>query len=136
VTAFAASRSSSSSATRHRGREAALKETCYPPNVLSAARHGKYTEVEDALKAGFVPTYADSYGNTIFHIACQNGRKRIAKLALKYGCDVNVQNMKGNTGLHFLFAYGYVDMAEYFIQKGADEYIKNGVGKTSREGIK
>merc|ERR1712070_278307 len=127
VNAFAASRSSSSAA-RRRNQEAPLKEICYPPNVLSAARHGKYTEVEDALKAGFVPNYADSYGNTIFHIACQNGRKRIAKLAIKYGCDVNAQNMKGSTGLHFLFAYGYADMAEYFINKGADESITNGVG--------
>lgn len=116
--------------------EASSKEICYPPNVMSAARHGRYTEVESALLAGFVPNYADSYGNTAFHIACQNGQRRIAKLMVKYGCEMNRQNMKGNTGLHFLFAYGYPDIAEYFLKKGADEFIRNALGKGARAGIK
>lgn len=103
---------------------------------MSAARHGRYTEVESALLAGFVPNYADSYGNTAFHIACQNGQRRIAKLMVKYGCEMNRQNMKGNTGLHFLFAYGYPDIAEYFLKKGADEFIRNALGKGARAGIK
>lgn len=132
---FASCRSSSSQGSR-RQTDSARRELCYPPNVLSAARHGRYADVEAALIAGFVPNYADSYGNTIFHIACQNGRRRIAKLALKYGCDINARNMKGNTGLHFLFAYGYPDIAEYFIKKGANECITNSLGKTAREGIK
>jgi len=133
--AFSARRSLSKDVVR-RSSEPSAAEICYPPNVLSAARHGRYTEVESALLAGFMPNYADTHGNTVFHIACQNGRRRIAKLAIKYGCDMNAQNMKGNTGLHFLFAYGYPDIAEYFIKKGADEFIINTVGKTAREGIK
>jgi ankyrin repeat protein len=132
-TAF--SRSASQGVLRRRS-DASDKEICYPPFVFSAARHGRFAEVESALLAGFVPNYADAYGNTIFHIACQNGRRRVAKLAVKYGCDMNAQNMKGHTGLHFLFAYGYSDIAEYFIKKGADERIANGSGKTAREGIK
>lgn len=116
--------------------ESSIKELICPTNVLSAARHGRYAEVESALVAGFVPNYRDIHGNTVFHIACQNGRRRIAKLVVKHGCDMNAKNLKGNTGLHFLFAYGYPDIAEYFINKGADELIKNFVGKTAREGIK
>lgn len=33
-------------------------------------------------------------GNTLFHIACQNGNKKIAKLAVKYGGDMNKPNKK------------------------------------------
>jgi len=136
--AAALSAFSASSSSRRKRSEGTLKdkELTYPPFVFSAARHGRYAEVENALLAGFVPNFADSYGNTVFHIACQNGKRRIAKLAVKFGCDLNAQNMKGHTGLHFLFAYGYPDIAEYFIKKGADEFIKNEMGKTAREGIK
>jgi len=57
----------------------------------------------------------DSFGNNLFHVACQNGNKRIAKQAAKFGVDMNAQNIKGNTGLHFLLAYGYAETAEYFV---------------------
>jgi len=122
----------------HRGSEASDKEevSLYPPQVFSSARHGRSAQVEAALLGGFEPNYADSYGNTLFHIACQNGSKRVGKVAVKYGCNMNAQNSKGNTGLHFLFAFGYPEVAEYFITKGADEHIQNAMGNAAREGIK
>jgi len=107
-----------------------------PRQVFSAARHGRHKEVEASLQAGFDPQYVDSFGNTLFHVACQNGNKRIAKAAIKYGGDMDAQNGKGNTGLHFLFAYGYPDIGEYFIEKGADETVPNESGKIAREGIR
>lgn len=114
----------------------ATEDLLNPTRVFSAARHGRHKEVEEALVAGFNPTFADTFGNTLFHVACQNGNKRIGKLAIKYGGDMDAQNIKGQTGLHFLFAYGYPDVAEYFIEKGADETIQNEFGKTAREGLK
>lgn len=126
-------RAASASSRRNAGEgDASLK----PVNVFSAARHGRYNEVSRALAAGFAATYADSNGNTVFHVACQNGHKAIAKLAIRYGGDWNAQNAKGNTGLHFLFAYGYPDIGEYFIQKGACEDIQNDLGNVARQGIR
>jgi len=107
-----------------------------PRQVFSAARHGRHKEVEASLVAGFPPDHEDSFGNTLFHVACQNGNKRIAKLAIKYGGDMDALNGKGNTGLHFLFAYGYPDIAEYFIEKGADDKVLNEAGKAARDGIR
>jgi len=104
--------------------------------VFSAARHGRHKEVEAALDAGFDPGLVDAYGNTLFHVACQNGNKRIAKLAIKYGGDMDAQSFKGHTGLHFLFAYGYPDIGEYFIGKGANDQIQNEIGLTARQGIR
>lgn len=129
-------RPSSSLAAGHRGRGAAQGVAQEPTVVLSAARHGRHGDVEAALDAGFDATFADAFGNTLFHVACQNGHKRIAQLALRYGADNNAQNEKGNTGLHFLFSYGYPVIAEYFIEKGANEYLVNDMGKSAREGVR
>lgn len=107
-----------------------------PRHVYSSTRHGRHKEVEAALVAGFEPMYKDQFGNTIFHVACQNGHKRVAKLVIKYGGDMDDQNYKGQTGLHFLFAYGFADIGEYFIEKGADESIMNEAGLSAREGIR
>lgn len=104
--------------------------------VFSSARHGRHKEVEKSLQTGFDPASTDSFGNTLFHIACQNGNKRIAKLAIKYGGNMDAPNSKGNTGLHFLYAYGYPDIAEYFIEKGADDAVQNENGRVPSEGIK
>jgi len=129
ATAAAASSSASGSKT-------SAQPTVEPRQVFSAARHGKHKEVEASLIAGFPPNHADEFGNSLFHVACQNGNKRIAKLAIKYGGNMDAQNNKGNTGLHFLFAYGYPEVAEYFIEKGASSSIKNNVDKEPREGIR
>jgi len=105
-------------------------------HIFSQARHGHHKEVEKALLAGFHPETVDTFGNSLFHVACQNGNKRIAKLAAKYGADMDAQNSKGNTGLHFLYSFGYPDIAEYFIEKGASDQIKNASGMKCREGLK
>lgn len=113
------------------------RRTCDEPwRVCSAARHGRHRDVEAALLAGFDPDTSDPFGNTIFHIACQNGNKRIAKLAIKHGGNMDAQNERGNTGLHFLFSYGFHDVAEYFISKGANEHLRNSAGLEARLGIR
>lgn len=130
----AAASSSKRLLERHIVAEGAMSLT--PANVFSAARHGRYREVSTALASGFHATCADSNGNTVFHVACQNGHKAIAKLAIKHGADWNARNAKGNTGLHFLFTFGYADIGEYFIQKGACEHIQNDLGNVARQGIR
>jgi len=77
----------------------------------------------------------DHHGNTIFHVACQNGNKKIAKIAIKYGGNMNAKNKVGNTGLHFLYQFGYTEIAEYFIEKGAKTDIKNDKGFVCYQGI-
>lgn len=103
--------------------------------VFSAARHGHYRKVERCIVDGFDPRAVDAYGNTLFHVACQNGSKRIGKLAIKYGGSLHAVNGKGNTGLHFLVAYGFRDLAQYFLSKGADPNMRNCDGRCARDGI-
>jgi ankyrin repeat protein len=105
--------------------------------IFSLARHGRITDVEKLLVMKTVPINTrDMNGNTIFMIACQNGLRRMAKLALRYGADINCQNYHGNTALHFCYAFGYGNtLGAYLSSKGADVNIRNCVGATCHEGL-
>jgi hypothetical protein len=104
--------------------------------VISAARHGRVPEVSAYLDHGIPVNIRDKFGNTILAIACQNGLKKMAKLALRRGADINARNYKGNTPLHFCFTYGYGDtLGQYLISKGADPAVKNHQGSTCYEGL-
>ena len=67
--------------------------------------------------------------------AAQNGNKRIAKLCLRRGANVNLPNNTGQTVLHYAYAYGFEDLAEYLKSKGADDRPKNADGLTCYEGL-
>ena len=79
--------------------------------------------------------YQDELGNTLLSVAVQNGNKRIAKLCLRRGAEINTQNLVGQSPLHFCFAYGFEEMAEYLISKGADDRLTNADGLTCYEGL-
>ena len=56
--------------------------------ISSLARHAKFDDVEQMLASPDwnVPIdYQDENGNTLFHIATQNGSKRLAKLCIRRG---------------------------------------------------
>jgi ankyrin repeat protein len=94
--------------------------------VFSYARHGRIEELETLLRQGLAVDVRDDNGNTILAIACQNGNKRVVKLALRYGADINAKNIRGNTPLHFCYKYGFADnLGVYLISKGADKRIRN-----------
>jgi ankyrin repeat protein len=106
--------------------------------LASWARHAKYREIEDAMNQEdwTLPIdYQDELGNTLLQVAAQNGSKRIAKLALRRGADINKQNLAGQTVLHYVFAYAFDDLAEYLQQKGADDALRNADGLTCYEGL-
>ncbi|POM57451.1 Hypothetical protein PHPALM_38033 [Phytophthora palmivora] len=105
-------------------------------DLFSAARHNRYDSVTYMLDQGVHVNSRDSFGNTLLSIACQNGLKRIVKLALRRGANINSQNNRGNTALHFCFAYGYGDsLGAYLISKGADTTIVNDDGIVCYYGI-
>jgi ankyrin repeat protein len=41
----------------------------------------------------------DEHGNTVLHIGCQNGHKRIVKMCLRLGADINFQNVRCSSAL-------------------------------------
>ena len=105
-------------------------------NIFSYARHNKYAELETLFIEGLNPDSKDQNGNTILIIAAQNDNKRIVKLALRYGAQINMQNSMGNTALHFSSEYKYINVSNYLIQKGADPNLINLRGIKAKDGIK
>jgi len=97
---------------------------------FSLTRHNRYDEIEGLLDAGLPVEARDQYGNIILIVACQNGLKRIAKLALRRGADINAQNAYGNTPLHFCYMYNHGStLGAYLISKGANPLIPNYEGR-------
>ena len=106
--------------------------------MMTFIRHGKYSEIESMLDnpEWTLPVDAkDTHGNTMFSIGCQNGNKRIGKLLLRRGADMDTTNLLGQTPLHYCFAYGSQELAEYLLAKGADDSIMNADGLTCYEGL-
>ena len=106
--------------------------------VCSLCRHSKFGEVEQLVNQPDwnVPVdYQNDMGNTLLHVVAQNGNKRLVKLCLRRGMDLNVQNLTGQTALHFAFGYGYDEVGDYIVKKGADDSIKNKDGLTCYEGL-
>lgn len=71
--------------------------------VFSYARHGRIDDIESVLARGMPINIRDEWGSTLLIIACQNGNKRVAKLVLRRGADINARNHKGNTPLHYCY---------------------------------
>eukprot|EP00294_Goniomonas_avonlea_P012050 CAMPEP_0114543756 /NCGR_PEP_ID=MMETSP0114-20121206/2524_1 /TAXON_ID=31324 /ORGANISM="Goniomonas sp, Strain m" /LENGTH=199 /DNA_ID=CAMNT_0001728113 /DNA_START=82 /DNA_END=678 /DNA_ORIENTATION=+ len=86
-------------------------------SIFSKARHNHYKEVALMFDQGAPIDGRDQFGNTVLHLACQNGHKRLAKACLRREADTNAPNYKGNTPLHFCFAFGYTELGEYLIAK-------------------
>lgn len=63
--------------------------------LFSYARHGRIIEIERSLDKGIPIDVRDPHGNTLLIIACQNGNKRVAKLLLRRGANINGRNHKG-----------------------------------------
>ena len=105
-------------------------------NIFSYARHNRYLELESLFMEGLNPDSKDENGNTILIIAAQNNNKRIIKIALRYGAQINMQNILGNTALHFAKEFKYYNIFEYLIKKGADPNITNLRGLKAKEGLR
>jgi hypothetical protein len=113
-------------------------EDVEPSNVVvfSFVRHNRYEAVEELIQQDpGVLSYLDERGNTLLHVSCQNNNRRVAKLLIKAGINLNKQNKNGNTALHYCYAYSFTQLAEFLIAKGADESLSNMDGKLPYEGL-
>ena len=104
-------------------------------DIFSLARHGRFMELEAVLLHGLDPDSRDMYGNTILIVGAQNNNKRIIKLALRYGGQINMYNHMGNTALHYASQYQYYTIIDYLIKKGANPRMSNFRGLQAYEGV-
>ena len=105
-------------------------------DLFTKAINNRLGGVEECFASGMSSDTQDEHGNTILHIAAQNGNKRIIKLALRWRANINLQNNQGQTPLHYLFTYKYENLAAYLISKGNDDSIQNEFGYTCYDGLR
>jgi len=105
-------------------------------DLFTKAINNRQSAVEELLAQNVDPNTKDDHGNTILHVASQNGNKRLIKVALRWGANINEQNKQGQTALHYLFAYKYENLAAYLISKGADDTLQNEFGYTCYDGLR
>mmetsp|Transcript_12215 Transcript_12215/g.22899 ORF Transcript_12215/g.22899 Transcript_12215/m.22899 type:complete len:1667 (-) Transcript_12215:19-5019(-) len=80
----------------------------------------------------------DEHGNTLMHIAAQNGNLKIAKLLIEKGANPNHQNKQGQTPGHFAVAYQFFDFASWLFDKNGgngDDLILNMYGLGPYDGL-
>jgi len=103
--------------------------------VFSFVRHNHYDAVEALIQQDTSVLMArDDAGNNLLHIACQNNNRRMAKLLLKNGINVNDQNNKGNAALHYCYQYKFMSLVDYLMATGADDNLPNQAGFLPKDG--
>ena len=55
----------------------------------------------------------DEHGNTVLHIAAQNGNLHLGKILIKKGANPNHQNKHGQTPGHYAVAFQFYDFASW-----------------------
>jgi ankyrin repeat protein len=102
--------------------------------LFSAVRHNRYQFVQTTLEADSSKADScDEHGNSLLLIAAQNNNKRICKLLIKNGANINLQNNQGKTCLHFTHAFKHIQLGQYLQTKGADPGIRNHNGELPHE---
>jgi hypothetical protein len=108
--------------------------------AIMAAKTSNVALMEEALDTdleggGISPdTTRDELGNTLLILASQQGSKRMCKLLLRRGANINRQNSTtGSTCLHFCHVFSHLELAKYLISKGADDALLNSDGYTCYE---
>jgi len=117
------------------GRSAEEKKLDWAQKAISMVKNGKLSELEEALDEDVNVDTTDEHGNSLIHLAVQQGNKRITKFLLRRGAKVNTQNLQGNSLLHYAYEYNFEELAEYLKGKGCDDSLLNAQGLTCYEGL-
>ena len=106
-------------------------------NVQYVEMYG--TQYSDAYeREGFNLNQTLEHGNTLVHVAAQNGSVKIAKLLQRYGANLNHQNHIGQTCGHFAIAYTFYDFSAWLFDPdggGADDLLLNIHGLGAYDGL-
>ncbi|KAL5720962.1 hypothetical protein ACHQM5_013579 [Ranunculus cassubicifolius] len=87
--------------------------------VLTAARRGEVKNVQQLLRKGGNPNYADQYGLTGLHAAAIKGHTDIISLLIEFGMDLECKDKEGHTALHLAVEGGNLETVELLVNNGA-----------------
>lgn len=72
-------------------------------DLFTKAMNNRHSAVEELFATGLSANTADVHGNSVLHIASQNGDKRLVKVALRWGADINATNVRFNFSKYLYF---------------------------------
>ena len=115
---------------------AGLSVATTPAEVFRRAREGDYSFLAEQVDAGRVYVdVTDELGNTLLMTACIAGHKKVARVLLRRGADVNAANSQGQTALHYCLGLGHTELGDYLIARGANDEALNAAGRSCYEGL-
>ena len=89
--------------------------------VINKARLGRSKDFRELISrdSSLLSRAVDSSGNTLFHIAAANGKKKIVKELLRQGdkIDIYARNNKGQNALDCALQFSFHELAEYLKAK-------------------
>lgn len=94
--------------------------------------------IESLNRESFHMNKFDEYGNTLMHVAAQNGNLRMAKILMGKGANPNHQNKQGQTPGHFAVSYQFYDLARWLFDEdggGANDLLTNMYGLGPYDGL-
>src|SRR5262249_32247902 len=105
--------------------------------LLSAAKGGNLSEINNQLKQGADPNAKDQNGDTFLHLAAKANIPLKAPMILAgKKIDVNAQNVGGATPLHWAAMNGNVNNVRDLLIQGAYPNIRDSSGKTPLDNAK
>jgi len=84
-------------------------------NLLDFVLRGELEDAKTLIENGADVTAEDRHGNSVLHIAAQNGRTGIVKDLILGGADVNKGNNHKNTALHLAAQNGWTELARILL---------------------
>jgi hypothetical protein len=89
--------------------------------IINKARLGRSKDFRELISrdSSLLSRAMDSSGNTLFHIAAANGKKKIVKELLRQGdkIDIYARNNKGQNALDCALQFSFHELAEYLKTK-------------------
>ncbi|KAG5981319.1 hypothetical protein E4U55_003070 [Claviceps digitariae] len=88
--------------------------------LFQAAMAGNVKILSIMVHNSVYPEMVNQDGQTILHIAAQNGHCDEVEFLISFGFDVNARDHGGNTALHLAVSHGWEKMVEVLVDAGAD----------------
>jgi len=85
-------------------------------NLINLVLIGDLEEARELIENGADVNSADQHGNSVLHIAAQNGRGAIVEDLILNGADVNKGNNHKNTALHLAAQNGWDEVAKHLLR--------------------
>jgi len=85
-------------------------------SLINLVLNGELDEAKQLIADGVDVNSADQHGNSVLHIAAQNGRAGIIEDLILNGADVNKGNNHKNTAIHLAAQNGFTEVAGHLLR--------------------